>query len=179
LTTLTNTVAGLQATVNSLTASANTAVFVDSETPGGTVNGTNTSFTLANSPSPATSFALYRNGLLQSPGVDYTLAGMTLTFLSASTPQTGDLLQASYRLPGSASASNFVDAATPTGTINGTNLVFTLAYTPNPVASVKLYKNGLLLSQSGDYTVSGTTITFASTATTPQTGDTLVVSYRH
>jgi uncharacterized protein YoxC len=179
LTSLTNTVTGLQSTVNSLSASANTAVFVDSETPGGSVNGTNTAFTLANSPSPATSFALFRNGLLQSPGVDYTLSGMAITFLSASTPQAGDIIQASYRLPGTAAATNFVDAATPTGTINGTNLTFTLAYTPNPLASVKLYKNGLLLAQPGDYSISGSTITFASTATTPQTGDTLVVSYRH
>jgi outer membrane murein-binding lipoprotein Lpp len=179
LTSLNNTVTGLQSTVNSLSAAANTAVFVDSETPGGSVNGTNTAFTLANSPSPVSSFALFRNGLLQSPGVDYTLSGMAITFLTASTPQTGDILQASYRLPGTAAATNFVDAATPSGTINGTNLTFTLAYTPNPLASVKLYKNGLLLAQPGDYSVSGTTITFASAATTPQTGDTLVVSYRH
>jgi uncharacterized protein YoxC len=179
LTSLNNTVTGLQSTVNSLSAAANTAVFVDSETPGGSVNGTNNAFTLANSPSPVSSFALFRNGLLQSPGVDYTLSGMAITFLTASTPQTGDILQATYRLPGTAAATNFVDAATPSGTINGTNLTFTLAYTPNPLASVKLYKNGLLLAQPGDYSVSGTTITFASAATTPQTGDTLVVSYRH
>jgi len=182
LTSLSNTVAGLQSTINNLSASGATALFVDGETPGGAVNGTNTSFTLANTPSPATSLALFRNGLLQSPGVDYTLSGQALTFLSVSTPQTGDLLQASYRLPGTSSTTvNFVDAATPTGTINGTNLVFTLAYTPSPASSVKLYKNGLLLSQSssGDYTISGTTITFNSTLTTPQTGDTLVVSYRH
>jgi uncharacterized protein YoxC len=179
LTSLNNTVTGLQSTVNSLSAAANTAVFVDSETPGGSVNGTNNAFTLANSPSPVSSFALFRNGLLQSPGVDYTLSGMAITFLTASTPQTGDILQATYRLPGTAAATNFVDAATPSGTINGTNLTFTLAYTPNPLASVQLYKNGLLLAQPGDYSVSGTTITFASAATTPQTGDTLVVSYRH
>jgi len=182
LTSLSNTVAGLQSTIDNLSASGASALFVDGETPGGVVNGTNNSFTLANSPSPSASLALVRNGLLQSPGVDYTLSGMTITFLSVSTPQTGDILQASYRLPGTSSTTtNFVDAATPTGTINGTNLTFTLAYTPNPVSSVKLYKNGLLLSQasSGDYTISGSTITFNSTATTPQTGDTLVVSYRH
>jgi uncharacterized protein YoxC len=180
LTSLTNIVTGLQATINGLTATANTAVFVDSETPGGSTNGTNTSFTLANTPAPATSFALYRNGLLQSQGIDYTISGNSVTFLSASTPLAGDILQATYRLPGASSTpSTFVDSNTPAGAINGTNLVFTLASAPNPVTSLRLYKNGLLLSQPGDYTVSGTTITFASTATTPQTGDTLVVSYRH
>ena len=179
LANLTNTVSGLQATVNSLTSGSSTTVFVDSEVPAGALNGTNTSFTLANAPSPATSFSLYRNGLLQSPGVDYTLNGMALTFLSPSTPLPGDIIQASYRMPGSGTSSTFVDAATLTGTINGTNLTFILASAPNPVASLKLFKNGLLLAQPGDYSVSGTTITFASTATTPQVGDTLSASYRH
>lgn len=180
LVNLTNTVNGLVATVDTLTSTTSASNFVDGETPGGTVNGTNTSFTLANMPSPSTSLAVYRNGLLQSLGVDYTLSGMALTFLTVSTPQSGDIIRAAYRLPGTSStAANFVDGQTPTGTINGTNLVFTLAAAPNPSTSLKLYKNGLLLSQSVDYTVSGATITFSGMATTPQSGDSLVASYRH
>jgi uncharacterized protein YoxC len=179
LTSLQNTVNGLSSTINNLSSVGTTAVFVDSEIPGGSVNGTNTSFILANAPSPVSSFQLYRNGLLQSSGVDYSLSGMTITFLAGSTPLTGDILQASYRLPGTGIGAAFVDAATPTGTINGTNLVFTLASAPNPATSLKLFKNGLLLSQNGDYSLSGSTITFAGTATTPQTGDTLLASYRH
>jgi hypothetical protein len=144
------------------------------------LNGTNTQFSLANAPSPAASLTLYRNGLAQSPGVDYTLAGSVLTFLSVSVPQPTDLLQAFYRMPGSGTGTtNFIDAAVPSGAINGTNLVFTLATAPSPSISLKLYKNGLLLSQNGDYTISGTTITFASTATTAQTGDSLIASYRY
>ena len=180
LANLTNTVNGLIATVNTLTSSTTASNFVDSETPGGTVNGTNTSFTLANMPSPSTSLALYRNGLLQSPGVDYTLSGLALTFLSVSTPQAGDILRVAYRLPGTSSTTaNFVDGQTPTGNINGVNLVFTLGAAPNPSTSLKLYKNGLLLSPSVDYTLSGATVTFSGTATTPQTGDSLVASFRH
>ena len=71
--------------------------FADAEAPAGVVNGVNTVFTLAASPSPASSLALYRNGLLMSQGTDYQLSGRTVTFFLASVPQTGDLLTAAYR----------------------------------------------------------------------------------
>ena len=74
------------------------ASFVDLETPGGTVDGTNAVFTLSDAPAPAASLLLFRNGLLQKAGVDYTLAGATVTFLAGSKPQPGDLLLASYRV---------------------------------------------------------------------------------
>lgn len=74
--------------------------FVDLETPTGTANGVNTVFTLAQVPAPATSLHLYRNGILQKAGVDYQVNGNTVTFLSVATPQTGDLLSASYRTGG-------------------------------------------------------------------------------
>ena len=180
LTSLTNTVNGLIATVNSLSASGSSENFADAQTPGGSQNGTNASFTLASTPSPATSLTVYRNGLEQTLGVDYTLSGAVVTFLSASIPLSTDILQVFYRLPGTGgAASNFVDALVPSGTINGTNPVFTLTSAPNPASSLKLYKNGLLLSQNADYTLSGSTITFASATTTPQTGDALSASYRH
>ena len=76
--------------------------FTDAETPAGLINGSNVTFTLADAPNPSTSLALYRNGLLQLPGTDYTLSGNVITFATAATPQTGDLLQAYYRLAGGA-----------------------------------------------------------------------------
>src|SRR5262249_14315181 len=42
--------------------------FSDGEVPSGSVNGMNLLFTLANAPSPASSLALYRNGLLMRQG---------------------------------------------------------------------------------------------------------------
>ncbi len=71
--------------------------FVDGEIPGGAVNGANTSFTLINPPSPVSSLILYRNGLYQRQGVDYLATGSAITFFTASLPQIGDLLTASYR----------------------------------------------------------------------------------
>lgn len=80
--------------------------FVDSEVPAGTINGVNAAFTLASAPAPAASLALYRNGVLQSATLDYTLAGTTITFGSASVPQAGDSLIASYRLTAAADSSS-------------------------------------------------------------------------
>ena len=79
------------------TAGGSTLAYADTETPGGTVNGSNATFTLAFTPAPAASLLLYRNGLLMSPGVDFTLATNQITFLVTSVPQTGDTLTASYR----------------------------------------------------------------------------------
>ena len=49
--------------------------YIDSEVPGGVVDGANTTFSLAGQPSPASSLALYRNGMLQKAGSDYSLSG--------------------------------------------------------------------------------------------------------
>jgi len=71
--------------------------FSDGEIPTGTINGSNTTFTLAFTPSPATSLELYLNGLRMDQGVDYTISGSIISFIPAATPQPGDLLLASYR----------------------------------------------------------------------------------
>ena len=65
------------------------------ETPSGSVNGSNTSFTLANTPAAGTE-QVYLNGILQEPGAgnDYTISTNTITYLTA--PLTGDRLRVSY-----------------------------------------------------------------------------------
>src|SRR5581483_8029648 len=47
--------------------------YVDNEVPGGVVDGANVSFSLAGRPAPATSLTLFRNGMLQKAGLDYSL----------------------------------------------------------------------------------------------------------
>ena len=72
--------------------------FADAETPTGTINGVNATFTLANSPSPAGSLLLFKNGqLMKAAGADYTLTGNSIAFVSGAIPQTGDVLLAQYR----------------------------------------------------------------------------------
>jgi len=72
-------------------------LFSDGETPGGTLNGINAAFTLVFAPSPVNSLILFRNGLLQTHGFDFSQAGNVITFLAGSIPQAGDELTASYR----------------------------------------------------------------------------------
>lgn len=74
--------------------------FVDGESPAGPIDGSNAVFTLASTPSPASSLQLYRNGVLQKLGLDYTLAGDAITFAMESVPQVNDVLLCSYRLAG-------------------------------------------------------------------------------
>jgi hypothetical protein len=69
--------------------------FVFNETPSGSVNGSNTAFTLTNSPQNS-SLRLYINGQLQEPGAgnDYTITGTAITMLYALA--TGDKIRAYY-----------------------------------------------------------------------------------
>ena len=155
------------------------ASFNDAELPAGTINGTNLMFTLANAPSPAASLMLFKNGVLQGAGTDFTVSEASVVFASGSVPQAGDAVRAYYRTAGTGMPASFNDAELPVGTINGTNLTFTLANAPSPAASLMLFKNGVLLTQGVDYALSGATVTFTSTTVAPQAGDSLTASYRH
>lgn len=50
----------------------------------------------------------------------------------------------------------------PSGTIDGVNDTFTLAFTPVSDSSVKIYLNGQRLKITDDYTLAGDTITFVT-----------------
>ena len=70
--------------------------FVFEETPSGTIDGVNPTFTLAHTPNPASSLKLRLNGLILKSGAsnDYVLSGAIITM--ANIPQPGDSLVASY-----------------------------------------------------------------------------------
>lgn len=77
------------------------------------------------------------------------------------------------RLIGPSGSSTDVWSETPSGTIDGSNVTFTLAHTPT-AGSVALYLNGARQKVTDDYTISGTTITFISA---PLTGSNLLADY--
>lgn len=166
---------GTSAPCSSGTTSA--PMFVDAEVPAGTIDGSNAAFTLANAPTPPSSLMLFRNGLLLTQGGDYTLSSNALTFQTGAVPQPSDILLASYRMSASIPGVGFVDQETPSGAINGANAAFMLSQTPNPSSSLAVYRNGLRMTPSVDYTLTGAVVTFA-TASVPQTTDTLTCSYR-
>jgi hypothetical protein len=65
------------------------------QVPTGTINGTdgtdgNPTFTLPDVPNPSTSARGFKNGMRIFQGVDYTLSGATITYLSGAIPVTGD-----------------------------------------------------------------------------------------
>ena len=69
--------------------------FVDEEVPSGLINGSNTTYTLANTPTAGT-VKVYLNGQrLRAGGNDYTFSGTTITMVSA--PLTGEYLVVDYR----------------------------------------------------------------------------------
>jgi hypothetical protein len=71
----------------------------------------------------------------------------------------------------------FSDAEVPSGTINGSNVTFTLAHTPSPAADLTCFLNGVEQRAAGaDYTLATATITYG---TAPATGSTLVCNYRY
>ena len=78
------------------TAGLSNTNFVDKEIPSGSINGSNTAFTIANSP-VAGSEHIYLNGMLLESGAgnDYTISGANITLLSA--PLTGEKLRVTYR----------------------------------------------------------------------------------
>lgn len=65
----------------------------------------------------------------------------------------------------------WVDNEVPSGTVNGSNVTFTLAFTPDDAAGVKVYINGL---RTKDFSVTGSTITFT---TAPATDSEITVDY--
>jgi lysophospholipase L1-like esterase len=71
----------------------NSADYIVRETPSGTVNSSNTVFTLANTPVTGKEM-IFLNGLLQMLTDDYTISGATITFITA--PFTGDKIRATY-----------------------------------------------------------------------------------
>lgn len=154
---------------------ASSVAIVHGEVPSGTINDSNTSFTLASTPVSG-SVILFQNGIRLKVTEDYTISGSTITFNTA--PATGDLLLVDYLTSTGTFATgstSFIYDETPSGTVNGSNTAFTLAHTPVS-GTLMLYRDGQLLKGGGaDYTISGTDITFV---TAPATSSVLSSFYQ-
>lgn len=77
---------------------------------------------------------------------------------------------------GGLTSANFIFNEAPSGTINGTNVTFTLANTPT-AGTVTLYKNGLILKLTTDYSISGSTITFVIAPLNSGFTDVIITDY--
>ncbi len=124
--------------------------WVNAETPGGTINGVNATFTLANTPS-GSSLLLFRNGLLLQSGIDYTLSNSTVQFISAAIPQLQDTLVAEYRLDSGTSnsgSSGIGSGSSGAAGINGCGAVG--AASKNAGYQVQSSDNGYLIIQTAN-----------------------------
>jgi hypothetical protein len=90
--------------VDGTTGPCGQSTFADAETPGGIVDGTNNTLTLAYTPL-GSSLMLFRNGLYLTPAFDFTLTAASIQFAVGATPQPGDTLTAYYRVDTSAGGS--------------------------------------------------------------------------
>lgn len=156
--------------------SKSSASWVFNETPSGTINGTNTVFTLAQAGS---NFIVTKNGVVMKPTDDYTVSGgNTITFVSA--PLTGSNILATYTTSSSQminGSNSLISDETPTGTINGTNKVFTTnsAYI---AGSLKVFINGLKQKTGTHFAETTPTSGTFTMDDAPITGDIITVEYQ-
>ena len=163
----------LSSTANALNSSK---IFVNKETPSGLIDGVNTVYVLENTPTVGSEH-LYLNGLLidSRASTDYTITGSIVTFNEPLLP--GMKLNCTYYYVDNTPVKIFKDKEVLSGPINGVNKVFTLQHSPVE-DSEHLYLNGLLQENgiSGDYEISGSTITFKEA---PPTNTNLRGTYYH
>jgi hypothetical protein len=116
-----------------------------------TGNGSTTAFTIS-SGRTVEDVLVFVNGFQLTPTTDYTISGTTLTFTTA--PASSAEITFRYLpLGGAYTSANF--------TGNGSSTTITID-SGRAVADVLVVVNGLTLVPTDDYTISGTTLTFAT-----------------
>lgn len=129
----------------------------------GGIQGNGTLFRLV--PQSSEVFLLFRNGLLQTQGLDYTITA--LFYITVAVPLSdGDLLTAVTCIGGQACS---IFDSSITGTVDGSNQYFTM-----PVAAfseILLFRNGALQTEGFDYSRAGDNEIFFAATAIPQSGD--------
>lgn len=156
----------LQGQINAIGPSGS-LTYISQEIPSGSINSINVTFTTIHTPD-TNSEMIFLNGLLIKRTVDYTISGTIITFTIA--PTTLDDLRITYTY---ASSTNYISQESPSGSVNGINVIFVLSQTPTSNSEM-VFLNGLLIKRTVDYTISGTTLTFTSA---PTTGDDVKITY--
>lgn len=149
---------------------------VYNETPAGSINGSNTSYTTLYDFVTGT-LRVYLNGQrLTASGADYTEGSQA--FVMTTAPEVGDVLKVDYARSNSENTDGTVSIVSneiPSGTVNGTNAVFTTA-SSYVSGSLLVFRDGQLMTLTGDYTQTGANqFTFV---TAPSIGSVIVVNYQ-
>lgn len=122
------------------------------ETPTGLIDGVNTLFVLNNTPTAPGTVMLWLNGQLMTPTSDFAVSGKNITFLCAP-PTADDVLIAMYTKV--VTVKQFAMNEPVTFPVVSGVTKIRIANVPNPASSLMLFRNGQLLTQDFDYTLSG------------------------
>lgn len=135
------------------------------------LSGSGVTFSLSQMPVTG-SVMLFRNGLYQSAGVDYTISGSTITLGSA---LGGDDLFAVY-----STSATFITTLqeVPSGAINSNNVQFTLSHLP-AMNAVLIFLNGVFQTAGIDYFIPTDDPQLIIMTRAPMTGDNLRVAYQY
>ena len=120
-----------------------------------TGNGVATTYTVTSGVT-VSSVLVTENGLVQTPTVDYTISGTTLTFIVA--PANGVVIQIREL---AIAVATTVSPAYRAYTGNGVATTFTIT-SGLPANSLIVAENGIIQRPTTDYTVSGSTLTFVT-----------------
>ena len=134
------------------------------ETPSGAIDGANSSFTIANTPSSASTVMLWLNGQLLTQSSDYSVTGKIITFL-CDPPREDDVLLTMYTKV--VTVKQFAMNEAVTFPINAGVTKIRVENTPTPASALMLFRNGQLLTQDLDYTLSGRDVTALGWAIDP------------
>jgi hypothetical protein len=147
-------IGNLEATARSI---GSNKLFSNKEIPVGSIDGVNTTYTLSNEPILGSDH-IYLNGvLIEDKDNDYSISGSLITFSNPLLP--GMKLRCTYYYQDSTPVKVFKDKELPSGSLNGSNTIFTLQHAPVD-GSEHIYLNGVLQESGGDYNISSSVISF-------------------
>lgn len=152
---------------------------VVNETPGGSVNGANTTFTTA-STYATNSLNVYKNGIrLKNGGADFTETASGFTMVTA--PITGTVLLVGYNVnngTNTVGTNSIITDEVPTGTVNGATVIFTTARAYIG-GTLEVYINGLKQTRVTHFTETTPSSGTLTMSDAPLTGDVITVNYQY
>jgi hypothetical protein len=152
---------------------------ISNETPTGTIDGSNTSYTLAGT-MVSGSLKVFLNGVrMKGGGTDYTEGTNAFTMTVA--PLTGDILLVDYYSSTTTFAqggTNFIDNEPSGVTPDGVETVFSTGQTYIG-GTLKVYRDGQRLTLTDDYAETTPGSGVYTFVTAPVTGSTITTDYQH
>lgn len=130
------------------------------ETPSGTINSSNVTFTLAHTPADTDGVLVLLDGVTQYNGIDYTVSGSTITFSVA--PTTGSTIFAYYNTFSATGGVSSIASADGSITVTGTTSV-DLAVVKAPKLTTARTINGTSFDGTANITVTAAAGTLTGT----------------